>query len=96
MAKFAHSSIFLTLTGQVIVNTKSITSTSGLEDCIFIENVNVVQPDSCLYLSFRHKCLPCGMLFKNCRSVIFETTYRGIFGDGLFKKLLTGRLISKQ
>ena len=88
--------IFLSLKGEVIVNTKTITCSSGIElDYFTTKNVNLIQPDSCLYLSFRHKCLPSGILFKNCKSVIFETTYRNIFGEGIFKKLLTGQLISK-
>jgi hypothetical protein len=92
---FSWPFCFLPLTGQVIVNTKTISCTPGLEDCLIIENVNIIQPDSFLYLSFRHKCLPCGILFRNCRSVMFETTYRDIFGEGIFKKLLTGQIISK-
>ena len=76
----------------MIVNAKALTCTSGN---LIPKDVHVSQPDSCLYLSFEYKCLPLGNLFTNCSSVMVETIYKNIFGEGIFKKLLTGQIISK-
>lgn len=86
---------FVTFTGQIVVDTKTVIRIPGLEDYFTIENVHIVQPESCIYLSFTHKCVPCGTLFKHCRTVMFQTAYEEIFGKEMFSKLLTGQIISK-
>ena len=77
------------------MNTMTISCNSGLEDYFVIKDINTIQPDSCLHLCFIPKCLPFGNLFKNCKNVMVETIYTGIFGESVFKKLLTGQIISK-
>ncbi|XP_028403550.1 N-acetylglucosaminyl-phosphatidylinositol biosynthetic protein gpi1-like [Dendronephthya gigantea] len=83
------------LPGQIIIDTMNISCGPRTEDVFYADNVNSTQPDSCQYLSFRHKCLPCGDLFKNCMSGVIQTAYRDIFGEGILYKLLTGKIITK-
>ena len=83
---------FILLIGRIIVDVKTIDRDTSFPDCGNAETIRFTRPVCGLFISFKHQCIALGKLFENCVSCVVEATC-GIFGAGIFRKLLTGKIM---